>query len=82
MSASWCKCPGRVFQTRGAITANDLSYNDWLRRELDLDIRGTCAWIPRRDGAENMTFISFGHNPCSIFHVWILDNYVAFSTSL
>ena len=41
-------------------------YNDWLRRELDLDIRGTCARIPRRDGAENMTFVSFGHNPRSI----------------
>ena len=76
MSASWCKCPGRVFQTRGAITAKELSYNDWLRRELDLDIiRGTCARIPRRDGAEKMTFISFGHNPR-------MDNYVAFSTSL
>ena len=30
---------------------NVYQYNDWLRRELDLDIRGTCAWIPRRDGA-------------------------------
>ena len=50
MSASWCKCPGRVFQARGEITAKELSYNDWLRMELDLDKRGTCAWIPRRDG--------------------------------
>ena len=72
MSASWWKCLVRVFQTRGAITAKELSYNDWLRRELDLDIRGTCAQIPRRDGAEKMTFISFGHNPRSIFHVWII----------
>ena len=69
MSASWCNCPGRVFQTRGAITAKELSYNDWLRRELHFDIRGTCAWIPRRDGAENRTFISFGLDPRSIFNV-------------
>ena len=30
--------------------SNELLYNDWLRRELDLDIRETSAWIPRREG--------------------------------